>query len=66
MLYNVYLIRFNNNGLLMKVVILADDYEEAEKILRKRYRKFDIEIDIEEYEEIEDKGVVLTWNEPIN
>ncbi len=50
----------------MKVVILADDYEEAEKILRKRYRKFDIEIDIEEYEEIEDKGVVLTWNEPIN
>lgn len=60
----VCLIRFNNNGILCKSVVLAESVKEAEELLIKEYKKYDIEIQIEDYEVIEEEGIVLTWNEP--
>jgi hypothetical protein len=63
---NVYLIRFLNNGLLMKSIVLAETFQEAEKLLIKDYAEYGIEIQIEEYEEVTTKGVALTWNQPFD
>lgn len=57
---NVYLIRYHNNGYYCKSIVLAESYEEAEKILLKDYEDFGVTIEIEEYEEVTDKGTVLT------
>ncbi|MFS0864113.1 hypothetical protein [Fredinandcohnia sp. 179-A 10B2 NHS] len=56
----VYLIRYHNNGYFCKSIVLANCYEEAEKILLKDYKDFNVTIEIEEYEEITDKGTALT------
>ena len=60
----VFKIRFYNYGMLSQSIVLADSIEEAESLLKKDYKEFGIDIQIEEYEEVEDKGVALTWNEP--
>lgn len=57
---NVYLIRYHNNGYFCKSIVLAESYDEAERIILKDYNEFDIEIQIEEYEEIQEKRVALT------
>lgn len=57
---NVYLIRYHNNGYFCRSIVIAETYEEAEKILLKDYEDLDVKIDIEEYEEISEKGTALT------
>jgi hypothetical protein len=61
----VFLIRFNNNGVLSKAIVLAENNIEAYKVLAKDYEEYGVKIDIEEYEIITDRGVALTWHEPI-
>jgi len=60
----VFLIRFNNDGILSKSIVIAENDIEACKILKDEYKQFGLKIDIEEYEAITDKGVALTWHEP--
>jgi len=62
---NVYKIRFINGGQLMEAIVLGESYEQAERLLKKDYKEYDLEIVIEEYEEINQKGVALTWHEPL-
>lgn len=54
---------FNYEGSLAICIVLAHTWEEAKELLLKDYKDFDLEIRIEEYEVIEDKGVVLTWHQ---
>lgn len=56
----VFKIRFINNGLLGVSIVLAETIEEAELMLLKDYKEYNVEIQIEDYEEIEEKGVTLT------
>lgn len=56
----VYLIRFHNNGYFCRSIVVAESYVEARGILLKDYSDFGVTIEIEEYEEITDKGTVLT------
>lgn len=57
---NVYLFRFHNNGYFCKTIVLAETYKEAETKLLQTYKEFDVTIEIEEYEEVNEKGVALT------
>jgi hypothetical protein len=56
----VFIIRYHNNGYFCRSVVLAESYEEAERILLKNFKEFDVTIEIEEYEEVVDKGIALT------
>ena len=61
----VFKIRFYNYGILAEAIAIAETIEEAETLLRKDNNEFNLKIDIDEYEEINDKGVALTWYEPL-
>lgn len=61
----VFKIRFNNSGVLNVVVVVAETYKEAESILVEDYKEYGIDIEILEYEEVEEKGVVMTWTAPL-
>lgn len=58
--FNVYLIRYHNNGYFCKSIVLANSYKEAEEILLEPYIEWGVKIEIEEYEEIDGKGIALT------
>lgn len=55
-----YLIRFHNGNFLCKSIVLANDVHEAKSILLEQYRMYSVDIEIEEYYEIEEKGIALT------
>lgn len=57
--------RFNNGGVLCLAIVIAETPEEAETLLKKDYEDYGITILIEGYEEIEEKGVTLTWHQPL-
>lgn len=61
----VFKIRFYNYGALAEAIVVAETIEEAETLLTKDYKEFNVPIEIDEYEEIEEKGVALTWYEPL-
>lgn len=61
----VFKIRFINTGILSMAVVLAETIQEAETLLKKEYEDYGIKIDIEEYEEVDEKGVTLTWTQPL-
>jgi hypothetical protein len=58
-------IRFYNYGILAEAIVIAETIEEAETLLQNDYKEFNLKVDIDEYEEITDKGVALTWYEPL-
>lgn len=62
---NVYLFRYHNNGYFCKSVVLAKDYEQAEETLLEPYIEWGIDIEIEEYEVINERGIALTECIPI-
>lgn len=61
----VFKIRYINTGILSMAVVLAETITEAESLLKKEYEDYGIKIDIEEYEEVNEKGVTLTWTQPL-
>lgn len=61
----IFLFRYYVDGILHKAVIVAEWRTDAEKMLKERYQEFGIVIKIEEWECIEEDGIVLTWHEPI-
>ena len=58
-------IRFNNNGVLCESVVMEETFDKAENLLINDYKEYGINIIIEEYEEITEKGVILTWHQPL-
>lgn len=63
--FNVYKIRFINNDKLFVSIVLAESVEEAITKLENDYKEYDIEIEIEETELVYEKGVALTWHQPL-
>lgn len=56
----IFKIRFDNNGLFCVSIVIAETIEEAKQLLIKDYDEYNVKIQIEEYEEVEEKGVALT------
>lgn len=56
----VYRISFMNGTIYSNVIVLADNYEEAESILKYDYRECGLDIEIDGYEEMDEKGIILT------
>lgn len=56
----IFKIRFDNNGLFCVSIVIAETVEEAKQLLTKDYEEYNVKIHIEEYEEIEEKGIALT------
>ena len=58
--FKVFLVRYYNEGYLCKSIVVAENYKEAKSILVNEYKYFNVEIEIEEYLEIDEKGIALT------
>lgn len=56
----VYRISFMNGTIYSNSIVLASTYEEAEGKLKQDYMDYDLDIEIGEYEEMNEKGVILT------
>lgn len=56
----VYRISFMNGAIYSNTIVLASSYEEAEDILKQDYKDYGLDIEIGEYEEMNEKGVILT------
>lgn len=61
----VFKIRFINKGILSMAIVLAESVEEAKSLLTREYSDYGVEIEIEEYEDVNEKGVSLTWTQPL-
>lgn len=57
---NVYLINYRSGHNYCRTVVLAETYDEAKQILLKDYKKFGAFIEIEGYDEISEKGSIIT------
>lgn len=58
-------IRFFSGDVLHVAAVLAENTAEAIQLVKKDYKEFGIDIFIDEVEVISDKGVALTWHEPV-
>lgn len=56
----VYRITFMNGSIYSTSIVLANSYEEAEAILIQDYLDYGLNIEIGEYEEMNEKEVILT------
>lgn len=49
-----------NGTIYSNTIVLASSYEEAEDMLKQDYLEYGLDIKIGEYEEMNEKGVILT------